>query len=99
MTAPRAWEQGRHPRPVLFLETLAATPNAHHFQDSKPRPSPSSTVSLALNLTPPPQPGPPITGVSVWALLGFYPEAVRGERRGLCTWGEGHRVRDAGWRP
>lgn len=53
MTAPRAWEQGRHPRPVLFLETLAATPNAHHFQDSKPRPSPSSTVSLALNFTPP----------------------------------------------
>jgi hypothetical protein len=90
---------GKAPQACSVSGNLATTPSHTSFRTLNRAHPPSPPSPWPLTSPLPPQPAPPITGVSVWALLGFYPEAVRGERRGLCTWGEGHRVHDAGWGP
>lgn len=79
---------------AISLPPLSDLPTAPH-NSTAPAP-PGSPPPQDLPLSPP----SPITGVLTWALLGFYPEEeAHGERRGLCRWGGGRRVRGAGWGP
>lgn len=100
-TSKNSWtregRRGRRARPLLPRK-LGYHPS---FLSDPPPTSHQPLTQLPIHLPHPMTSLPsPITGVLIWALLEFYPEEeARGERRGLCRWGGGRRVRGAGWGP
>lgn len=76
--------RGKSSRPVLPRKVHYHLPPGFLSQNSR-----LPLLALSSPMTSLLRPPFPITGVLIWALLGFYPEEEAHDERGLCRWGGG----------